>query len=322
MLPRHAPPMLTGSMTPAAQGTSSLAPSSTNQTGPTSRSFISQRLRLHYADWGNESAPPLILLHGGRDHCRNWDWVAERLRHDWHLIAPDLRGHGDSQWADAGGYSMHAFIYDLAQLIHSQGLEDVSIVAHSMGGNIATRFTGLYPGRVRQLVSIEGLGASPKAEAKDNERSMAERLRGWIDEERMLAARQPRRYTSIEEAFARMQAENPRLTQAQALHLTRHGVRQNEDGTYSWKFDNYVRAWSPIDMTRDDIRKLWSSITCPTLLVYGSESWASNPAEDGRASYFSNAEVALVQGAGHWVQHDRLEEFMALLGGFLTQGKR
>ena len=47
--------------------------------GPTSNSFISQRLRLHYVDWGNPEAPPLILQHGGRDHCRSWDWVAEEL---------------------------------------------------------------------------------------------------------------------------------------------------------------------------------------------------------------------------------------------------
>src|ERR1019366_6286674 len=60
--------------------------------GPTSHSFISQRLRLHYVDWGNAEAPPLILVHGGQDHCRNWDWVAEDLRRDYHIIAPDLRG--------------------------------------------------------------------------------------------------------------------------------------------------------------------------------------------------------------------------------------
>ncbi len=60
--------------------------------GPTANSFISQRLRLHYVDWGNPEAPPLILQHGGRDHCRSWDWVAEELAKDWHVIAPDLRG--------------------------------------------------------------------------------------------------------------------------------------------------------------------------------------------------------------------------------------
>src|SRR5262245_43182044 len=90
--------------------------------GPTSRNYISQRLRLHYVDWGNAEAPALILLHGGRDHCRSWDWVASRLAAHWHVIAPDLRGHGDSAWADGSTYMIHGHIYDLAQLIHQQKL--------------------------------------------------------------------------------------------------------------------------------------------------------------------------------------------------------
>ncbi|MGA3002432.1 MAG: alpha/beta fold hydrolase, partial [Acetobacteraceae bacterium] len=69
--------------------------------GPTSRIYFSQRLRLHYVDWGNPDAPPLLLVHGGRDHCRNWDWVATALQDEYHVIAPDLRGHGDSQWSDS-----------------------------------------------------------------------------------------------------------------------------------------------------------------------------------------------------------------------------
>ena len=86
--------------------------------GPTSHTYFSQRLRLHYVDWGNADKPPLLLIHGGRDHCRNWDWTAEALRGRWHIIAPDLRGHGDSQWSPDGTYTMPGYIYDLAQLIH------------------------------------------------------------------------------------------------------------------------------------------------------------------------------------------------------------
>ena len=67
--------------------------------GPTSHYFYSQRLKLHYVDWGNPDKPLLVLVHGGRDHCRNWDWVALDLRKHYHIIAPDLRGHGDSDWA-------------------------------------------------------------------------------------------------------------------------------------------------------------------------------------------------------------------------------
>jgi pimeloyl-ACP methyl ester carboxylesterase len=129
--------------------------------GPTANTFISQRLRLHYVDWGNRDAPPLILQHGGRDHCRSWDWVAEELAKDWHVIAPDLRGHGDSAWAPDGNYETNAFVYDFAQLVHTLGHDQVTIVSHSLGGNIATRFTGLYPEKVRKLVNIEGLGPSP-----------------------------------------------------------------------------------------------------------------------------------------------------------------
>jgi pimeloyl-ACP methyl ester carboxylesterase len=286
---------------------------------PTSRIFISQRLRLHYVDWGNEHLPPLILLHGARDHCRNWDWVAQRLRDKFHILAPDLRGHGDSQWADSGAYGMDGFIYDLAHLIHQQNLAPVAILAHSLGGNIALRYTGIYPETVRRLVAIEGLGPSPAMEAEMNRRAIDHRMRGWISAQRKLAARQPRKYDSIEQAFSRMKEENTHLSEAQALHLTQHGVRQNEDGTLSWKFDNYVRAWPPYDMTRDDIRALWSRITCPTLLVYGSESWASNPATDGRADHFPAARVALIEGAGHWVHHDRLEQFLAVAEPFLTK---
>src|SRR5271165_6026110 len=154
--------------------------------GPTSHSFISQRLRLHYVDWGNAEAPPLILLHGGRDHCRNWDWVARALRQDWHVIAPDLRGHGDSAYSPSGDYSMSAFVYDLAQLIHGQHLAPVRIVAHSLGGGITLRYAGIYPENVSRVVAIEGLGPSPAMLAKRGELDAQARMRRWIDEERAL----------------------------------------------------------------------------------------------------------------------------------------
>src|ERR1700712_6060227 len=152
--------------------------------GPTSNSFISQRLRLNYVDWGNPDAPPLILQHGGRDHCRSWDWVADELRHDWHVIAPDLRGHGDSAWSPEGHYQMDAFVYDFAQLVHTLGHEQVTIIAHSLGGNVATRFTGLYPEKVRKLVNIEGLGPAPEQRALVEAEGTANRTRKWIDDKR------------------------------------------------------------------------------------------------------------------------------------------
>ncbi|HZT89933.1 MAG TPA: alpha/beta hydrolase [Stellaceae bacterium] len=285
--------------------------------GPTSRIYFSQRLRLHYVDWGNPGAPPLLLVHGGRDHCRNWDWVASALRHDWHVLAPDLRGHGDSQWSPDGNYSTSGYVYDLAQLIHQQELAPVTIVAHSLGGNIAIRYAGVYPETVRRLVAIEGLGPSAKRMRERAAVPIADRMRAWIDEERSLSGRLPRRYASIEDAFKRMQEANPHLSAEQARHLTQHGVYQNEDGTYSWKFDNYVRVDSPYGMTQAEVEELWGRITCPCLFVYGKESWAANPETDGRTRHFRDLRVVTVEGAGHWVHHDRLDVFLELLREFL-----
>jgi pimeloyl-ACP methyl ester carboxylesterase len=92
---------------------------------------------------------------------------------------------------------------------------------------------------------------------------------------------------------------------------------QNEDGTYSWKFDNYVRAFSPADFTQDDMQQLWANISCPILFVNGMESWASNPERDGRMGYFKDARVAEFERAGHWVHHDRLDAFLETVRAFL-----
>jgi pimeloyl-ACP methyl ester carboxylesterase len=278
---------------------------------------MSQRLRLHYVDWGNEGAPTLILLHGGRDHCRNWDWVAQALRDDWHIIAPDLRGHGDSAWSSDGEYSPRANVYDLAQLIHQLNVGPVHIVAHSYGGNIALRYAGVYPDMVQKLVAIEGLGPSPKILAERFAEAPDKRMRDWIEGKRAAAGRTPRKYPSLEDAYKRMKDENSYLSSEQARHLTIHGISQNEDGTYSWKFDNYFRVMTPYDMPQEDLEKLWANITCPTLLLYGEKSWASNPAEDGRAKHFQNAKVKLYKDAGHWLHHDKLTEFVADLKAFL-----
>jgi pimeloyl-ACP methyl ester carboxylesterase len=287
--------------------------------GPTSNSFISQRLRLHYVDWGNPGAPPLILQHGGRDHCRSWDWVAEELAKDWHVIAPDLRGHGDSAWAPDGNYEMNAFVYDFAQLVHTLGFEEVTIVAHSLGGNIASRFTGLYPGMVRRFVNIEGLGPSPKIREAREALGYANRFRDWIDKRRAASGRIPRRYPTIEAAFARMKEENGFLTDEQARHLTVHGASRNEDGTWSWKFDPYLNVWPFEDVPEFRTEELWAAITCPMLLLYGANSWASNPEHDGRLDVFNNdPKVIEFENAGHWVHHDQFDRFMAEIRAFLS----
>jgi pimeloyl-ACP methyl ester carboxylesterase len=202
-------------------------------------------------------------------------------------------------------------------LIHQLDLPPLRIVAHSMGGNISLRYSGLYPDKVSKLVAIEGLGPSPKMAAEMKKMEIDEGLRGWIKQLRKLSGRQIRRYPSIEEAASRMKEANPHLSVAQAYHLTVHGINQNEDGSYSWKFDNYIRAFPSGGLRLEDTEYILSQINCPTLLVYGDESDASNPALDGRDKIFQNARVESVAKAGHWVHHDQLEVFLGMLKEFL-----
>ena len=290
-----------------------------SDSGPTSHIFISSRLRLHYLDWGNPGAPTMILVHGGLDHCRNWDWTARYFRDRWHVITPDLRGHGDSAWASDGRYSIDSMVADLAQLIHQKGGGPVTLIGHSLGGAVVTRYAGIYREMVSKLVAIEGLGLSPREQAKRDALSIAQRLREWQERRREISSRQPRRYPTLDAAFVRMQQENPNLSPAQARHLTEHGVSQNEDGTYSWKFDNYSRDMVPLELSQDQLHELWGNIDCPTLLLYGQESWASNPERDGRLQYFRHARVIDYARAGHWLHHDRFEDFAADVAAFLAE---
>ena len=195
---------------------------------PADRFYESQGLRLHYADWGNETAPPLILIHGGLDHCRNWDAIARELQAHFHIMAPDLRGHGDSEWAKGSSYGLSDNVYDLTRLMRFAELQNAAIVGHSMGGIVALAYAGTYPDRVSRLVVLDGAFLSGSQPAP-----IDEQMSLWIDQLDRISEYEPSAFKTIEEAAQRLSARNKRLTSAQALHLARHGVRQDADGQLS-----------------------------------------------------------------------------------------
>ncbi len=279
---------------------------------PVSRYYWSQRLKLHYAVWGDESNPPLLLIHGNRDHARTWDHVAARLKRDYCVYAVDLRGHGDSAWAVGGQYSLPEFVLDVAMLAAEINRNPLTVIGHSLGGAVALEYSGVFPEQVRKVVAIEGLG--PRV---GEPTPASRRMRRWIGNLREFDKRQPRHYASIEDAVRRMLEENPHLSDEMAHHLTIHGMRENDDGTRSWKFDNYVRLHSPYEFNIGEAREIWNQIRCPVLLIRGSESWASDPEEDGKASAFHDYRSVVVKDAGHWVHHDRLDDFMNVVEHFL-----
>jgi pimeloyl-ACP methyl ester carboxylesterase len=286
---------------------------------PRSRSFLSQRLRLHAVDWGNEAAPPLVLVHGGRDHARSFDDVARALCGSWHVVVPDLRGHGDSEWAVGGSYAMAELVLDLDALVDELGPSPVALVGHSLGGAVVLHYAGLRPERVRKLVAIEGLGASPAMRGEMLAQTAAQRLDRYIGAVRASDARTPRRYASLADAATRMREQHAFLTEDKALHLARHGARRSEDGTWVWKYDPYILTPSAARPDFEGLESLWARIACPVLLVRGETSWASDPVLDGRAAAFRDARLANVAGAGHWVHHERLGAFLAAVAAFLAE---
>jgi pimeloyl-ACP methyl ester carboxylesterase len=144
-------------------------------------------------------------------------------------------------------------------------------------------------------------------------------VQAFVDSTRAGAGRTPRRYATLEEAFERMRSENKHLSEAQARHLTVHGSNQNEDGTYSWKFDNQTHVMAPFDLTLEQTHALWRRIDAPLLLISGSESEFGRYQSGDPADYFPNAESRVFEEAGHWVQHDQLDRFVDEVKDFFAQ---
>jgi pimeloyl-ACP methyl ester carboxylesterase len=281
--------------------------------GPADHFYESQGLRLHYADWGNESAPPLILVHGGRDHCRSWDMVAQALQPHFHVMAPDLRGHGDSGWAKGSSYSLSDYVYDLTRLTQSVAAHKTTIVGHSMGGLIGLMYAGTYPDKVLRLAVLDGvtvLPGTPRA-------PIHEQISEWVAQLDRISGRKLHRFANVADAAERISAHNKRLTPEQAMHLASHGVKRNADGSFSWKYDEYQQAKAPYRLSPDDHIALWSRITCPTLLLHGNESFLPNPETAGVLAHFRQAHLVTIAGAGHWLHYDNLDEVLGVLCPFL-----
>ena len=191
----------------------------------------------------------------------------------------------------------------------------MTLVAHSLGGSIALQYAGTMPEKVRAVVSIEGLG---RLQWTGSEHRPAHgRMREWLADMRELSGRGVRVYATFEDAVARMREANSHLSPELAHHLTVHGVREVDDG-YVWKFDNHVRSRSPYEFNMEDARDLWNQIRAPLLFIQGAESWGK---DDTGADYsaFHNYRAETVEGAGHWVHHDRFDRFLELVGGFLAE---
>lgn len=276
-------------------------------TEPISQFYYSHRLKLHFWDWGDNGKPNLILVHGGMDHARSWDRVAEAFLSDFRVLAPDLRGHGDSSWAPGAMYSIAEYVLDLSALADIVGRFPVYFVGHSLGAAIVLQYAGIYPDRVKKLVAIEGVVPPPEILTSS---PAHDRLRDWIEAMRDYEKRIPHRYPSLDAAYERMHRANPYLSGEMARHLTLFGSNWNADGTLTWKFDNFVRAFAPYAFNMDDSLEIWSQIQCPVLLFRGLDSFTEDPHKTGRINSIPDHRLINVAKAGHWVHHDQLKIFV------------
>ncbi len=283
---------------------------------PIQRTYVSQRLSLRYWVYGDESRQPLILIHGTRDHARSWDATAAALTDRYCVYAPDLRGHGDSDWAHGGQYSIIDYTLDIQALCQVINRPPYTLIGHSLGGGIALQFAGTFPEQVRKLITIEGLAGL--GWITDRPRPAHIRMRDWIEAMRKLEGREARAYPTFEEATSRMMEANRHLSPELARHLTETGVRE-VDGGYAWKFDNFTRAGSPYEFNMGDARDLWNQIRCAILIIWGEDGWGRREGFEVDLSPFHNVRAVKVDDAGHWVHHDQFGIFMELVNNFLDE---
>ena len=284
---------------------------------PSRHCFTSQSLDLSYVEWGDSAAPLAILVHGSRDHARSWDWTAKALvAEGWRVVAPDLRGHGDSQWSPDSAYVTSYQVQDLAELIDTLGVPRFSLVGHSFGGTLCTRYSAMFPERVKRLVLMEGFGPAPAVFANWNAQGSVARSRQWLEARRKDLARPPQVFASMEDACAQMQAGNPGLSEEQVAHLGFHAVRRHGQG-WVWKSDPQMKHFPPEDhyAETDDV---WKSIACPTLAIRGSRGFLPDPFTDGRCELIAQCRMVTIEDAGHWPHHEQFEVFLAELIPFLN----
>jgi pimeloyl-ACP methyl ester carboxylesterase len=279
--------------------------------------FVSIRgLRYHVRAWGDPAAPKLFLLHGWMDVSASFQFVVDELRHDWHVIAPDWRGFGLSEWTHEG-YWFPDYIADLDALLgHYQPESPAYVVGHSMGGNVANLYAGIRPERIGKLVLAEGFGLPPSTPEK-----APERYGQWLDELRSDPVLKT--YASFDEVVARLQKTNPRLSDARAQFLAPHWAERGTDGIIRLRADPHHKMVNPVLYRPEEAMACWRNIAAPVLWIWGDGQWLRKwMRDDGgsvldryRACYKALHEETLAD-AGHMMHHDQPAAFARTIESF------
>ncbi len=268
-----------------------------------SRRLDVRGVAYHVREWGTPGAKPLVLLHGARDASATFQFVVDELAGDWHVLAPDWRGHGRTGWT-VGSYWQAEFVADLDALLDEMLPEQsVALVGHSMGGNIASLYAGGRPARVERLVMLDALG------------DLLNRTPVKVDEilrlvlDARLDRADARSYASPSDLAQRLMRANRRLSPAKAAFLAEAHARRTADGRCCWPNDPTFKRSQPTMHTVAEWGMVWPHISAPVLQLMSSDVRAnapiSDPAETAcRRSFFRDLTCETVPDTGHNLHHD------------------
>ena len=274
-------------------------------------------LRYHCRVWGESGQPRLFMLHGWMDVSASFQFLVDALQGGWQVIAPDWRGYGLSAWGPADCYWFPDYMGDLDRLLaHFEPDRPVTLIGHSMGGNIASMYAGVRPERVAHLINLEGFGMSRTEAAK-----APARYAKWLAQ----LADKPgfRDYANFAELAGRMRSGNARLSEARALFLAQHWGRQNAAGRVELCSDPAHKLINPVSYQLEEAMACWRNVSAPVLWIDGAESKTMERMRinagdhEARKACFRQLSAHTVAAAGHMLHHDQPEQLAALIESFL-----
>ena len=274
-------------------------------------------LRYHVRRWRHDGAPKMVLLHGWMDVSASFQFLADSLRGEWDLFAPDWRGYGLTQREKSDCYWFADYIADLDFLLEEVSPQAVNLVGHSLGGNVAAMYAGVRPQRVAKLVNLEGFGLSPTRPEEAPKRYLR-----WLEELRDPPRLRP--YNDFAELASRLRQGNPRLSAERADFLARHWGRDAGKEGVMLRGDPAHKIVNPVLYRYEEVRACWQQVRAPVLWVDGAQSdtlkrLRLDPAQHAeRRNAFPDLRYVTLQDAGHMLHHDQPEALARLIEDFLA----
>jgi lipase len=249
-------------------------------------------------EWGEPGAPRIVCLHGVRNHGRHFAPLAARLA-GYHVLAPDLLGHGHSPWEPPWDLDTH-----LDAIVETVGARESILVGHSFGGRLAFELAARAPKLVPKLVLLDPVVVIP----------------GHVALAAAENARLEKSYVSFDELVDRRFEESqlhfaPRelVVEDLAVH-----AETGEDGRVRYRYCQSAVVAAYGEMASAAPR--FESVRVPTLLVLGERSYLpyDHLLDAHRAALGDLLEVVVVRG-GHSVTWDAFEETSAAIAAFLSR---